>query len=419
MSAIRNIPYESRILSFVTDSIPMYSEKKQDWILVSKPDLASTIQKLQKENEDAKITELLTIAKDPELKISSVSKNKSIRLNLDSAFKLMYLSLLNEKNKTDIFKTIVKHDLTTKIDDLAKIKKINTERIKHLKKISANWLKLKQDQYYDDFTLGYSYYEPSENIIEYLIDITINRIRTFLKTNNVPDDNIETFLNKFINKSTVTNPIEAEGFSECHEVKIELQKNKAPYLVIKMNILPYFPIKEYYDSFESFEEDVPKSIQPLLDKMFWTEELYFDSPETQIPYFLPKGITIIDLPIDFDKHNNLLLEGINIHDEKFIEKVLQKITENKPQNTNQINKRIVELTAQGKYVEAIELQNTININKNEVETKKFYLQMVKELPSQIFSFSVSKNLLMILDSLLYEESAEERIFSWEGKVDEQ
>ncbi len=152
--------------------------------------------------------------------------------------------------------------------------------------------------------------------------------------------------------------------------------------------------------------------------MFWTEELYFEEPDNIRPYFFPKDLTIIDLSIDFDKNNNLLLEGVNIHDEKFIKKVLHKITESKSKNTDQINKKIIELAANGKYDEAIEYQNMININKNEVEAKRFYLQIVKDLPSQIFSFSISKNLVMILDFLLYEKSSEERIFSWEGKIDE-
>lgn len=409
MSLIRNIPYKTRMLAFATDSIPYYSNEKNDWICLSKKQLRIKIKELQKENKNFEISELLDIASDPEISISNESKNKSMRLSLDASIKLMYLALKNKKNKTDSFKTIIKDDLNKKISYYSSLKDAEPERISHLKKISSNWLNIKQDQIFEDFSLSYTYVGPGKEIENKIIDFIINHIRMYFKLHNVSDKDIDDFLSLIVDRQKIIKEEYLE-LSGTHELKIELIKSK-PYLSLNFHTPPALWLLNNYLNYDDFLNDVPDPIKPLLDTLFGTEGV---CEQDDISWLYVNEINIFRLKINFPSNNKILLENIDLKDEQFIKKVLSTLDITNNIDIESTNNKILDLTSKGKYLEAKNLQDTINELSSRTELFEYYLKIVRDLSSQVFSFSVPKNLLLLLDFLLHEKSMEERIFSWRG-----
>jgi hypothetical protein len=404
MSMKRKIPYESRMLAFVTDSIPYYSDEKADWVSITKSQLSKKIGELQKENKNDEISELLNIASDPELKTNIELKNKSLRISLPAALKLMNFALKKNKTKTDIFKLILKKDLMKKIKYYSNLKIHNIEKINHLQNITNNWLKLKQDQPIEEYDLVYTYHIPDEDIKNKTIDFIINHIRTFFKSHKISARDI----NKFFSLGVFE---ELYDFGESNEIKVELFEKK-PYLTFYLTVPPALVFTDSYNNYDDLLNEIPDSIKPLLNKIFGTEG-FDENPDKR--FFYLNEICLFKLRISFSSADKIILDDIDIQDEKFIEKILPKIVKNDGSNSNKVKKEIVELTAHGKYLEAKILQDMVNEEHSKKDLFEFYLKIIKELQSQVFSFSTPKNLLLLLDLLLHEKSAEKRIFSWDEK----
>lgn len=321
-----------------------------------------------------------------------------------------------------MFKLILKEDLLNKIKEYKKIKNADVERISHLEKNLKNWLEIKQTQKdtkskISNFRLDYVYRGPGPDYYRYLYDFIINdEIKSYLKSKKIPEKDIEEFISMFNRNKTLENFFDDIDFGTRNEFYLYFTDNQ-PYISFSFDCDIcefYLYLSEIYSDISEFEDKVPNSIRKYLKNIFNMEDSKYEFSSDESRLYL-WGFTVLNLPLHIDKNNKISIKEVYMDDEKFCEKILDKLNKADSLNYKELNKKIVELTLKGKHDNAKKLQYKINEQQNRRKLFEYYLGIIKELPSQIFSFSIPKNLLLLLDTLFVDENIENRILSWKGK----
>jgi len=405
-----SIPIRIQLQAYLTNSIPLFDNNQ--WACVTKADFTTKIATLINENKKQHVADALSLAQAFNDEFTNLTKHKSIRLPLEPYIALITQALRQGKNKVDVFKNLLSNDLHDLLAKYSNQPQLDQGRFNDLTNNVESWLAIKQEQYFNEYDLNYIYHQPSAEIRTAIIDLTINTIRERLLAEGAPSKDVDKFLLQFINHATSDDCIEKYGFEECHGITIDI-KDSTPYLTLTLRLPTVFPISEHYASYDSFIKDVPESIEPLLDAAFDTAETFSFEDEGSA-YFHPHRIPLLSLKISLDDAGNLFLNGIKYRDDRFIDNLLKQNIPVTRIDEHASNHQILKLTEQGKYQEALAVQQQVNFSHNQASLYRFYGDIIASLPSQVFSFSAPKKILVLINLLLSDKPIENRFLHMEA-----
>jgi len=399
----KNIPDEALFRAFMTNSVPYLAERNV-WEVLTNEEISQKINELYEKNRDHDVSELLKIASDPRLNITIESKNKSMRLSLESEIKLMILSQRNKLSKTNMIKKILKKDVKSEIESYREDEKTDPSRLAHIDKITKNWLSFETSESQSRYHLDYGF-NCDDNLISLFVSNAIVHMRKHFLDNGASIHELNGFFSLF-DVSDFWDQVEENV--NGYPIFLELSQDNNVYLNINYYISGW-PLLEKYEKYEDFISSVPQSIQKVLDGFFEMETAQDDIIE--INTLIAYEINLLKLKVtSHDK--KIFLNGVDIRDEDFSDKLIEDLCGNIIDDFHSIKKQIVELTRKGMFVEAKDMDFKLNQNKAKRELIEFYLNVIKDLPTQVVSFSTPRNLILLLDSLLEKETFPNRIFSW-------